>query len=276
MEKDCYESTFTCSWNVQNLSRTREEIIRTNVLFGHGEKELFLAEVEMKKNPKHALEHTLSAVKFVSFGHQSFGCDFQGVTLFIGQDNNSSTHQQIMMTEAGTDDEDLLKIYKCPDPHECEELAPPALPCPFFVTFHATLRSSVLNFINKPLDSTWSGQLWASSVNRKMVNVEFLVGEETFGAHRSLISARSPVFSAMFGSGMKEAETGQVRIEDVDPTTFQHFLKFLYTGMFEPSCVDRELFTVADKYGVDTMMELCRPATITMDMDCIFETFFSC
>jgi len=101
-----------------------------------------------------------------------------------------------------------------------------------------------------------------------MTDVEFLVGEETFGAHRSLLSTRSPVFAAMFASGMKEVSTGQVRIEDVDPTTFQHFLKFLYIGMVEPSSVDRDLFVVADKYGVETLMELCRrSATKTVELD---------
>ena len=53
-----------------------------------------------------------------------------------------------------------------------------------------------------------------------MTDVEFLVGEDSFVAHRSLLSVRSPVFAAMFSSGMKELETGQVHIEDVDLETF--------------------------------------------------------
>ena len=274
MQKYSCESNFICSWNVQNLTMTREnqETIRINVPFEHGGKQLFLAEVEMKKN---AEERTLHSLKFFSFEHKSFCSDIRNATLIIGKDQKSSTHQQITMTEAGTDDEELLKIFNCPDPNGRDELAPLTLSCPFFVSFHAILEVPLVNFISKPLDSTWSEQLWTAAVNRKMTDVEFLVGKEIFGAHRSLISARSPVFSAMFASGMKEVETGQVRIEDVDPTTFQHFLKFLYTGMFEPSPVDRDLFIVADKYGVDTLMKLCRPATKTVDMDRIFESFIS-
>ena len=63
----------------------------------------------------------------------------------------------------------------------------------------------------------------------------------------------------MFASGMKEAETGQVRIEDVDPATFKQFLKFLYTEMVKPSAIEKELFNVAEKYQIETLMELCRP-----------------
>jgi len=102
------------------------------------------------------------------------------------------------------------------------------------------------------------------------------VEEVTFGAHRSLLSPHSPVFTAMFTCGMKEAESGQIRIEDIDPITFKHFLKFLYTGMFEPSTIDKELFTVADKYQVETLIELCRPAGQMADLGNIIDTFFSC
>jgi len=128
------------------------------------------------------------------------------------------------------------------------------------------MRSKVQNFINKPVDSTFGEQLWAAAVNRKMTDIEFLVGEESFGAHRSLLSARSPVFAAMFASGMKEDKTGQVHIEDVDPTTFQQFLKFLYTGTLEHSFMDSDLFEVADRYQIETLMELCRPATETIEI----------
>ena len=104
----------------------------------------------------------------------------------------------------------------------------------------------------------------------------FLVGEEAFGAHRSLRSARSPVFATMFASGMKEADTGQVRIEDVDPSTFKRFLKFLYTGMLEPSADREEIFVLADKYQVETLMNYCRPATEPTDVDEFTEVFLSC
>ena len=156
------------------------------------------------------------------------------------------------------------------------ELTAP-LSCPFVITFHAKLRSTVDTFVNISVDPTWSKQLWAAAVNRKMTDVELLVGKESLGAHRSLLSARSPVFAAMFASGMKEAATGQVRIEDVDPATFKQFLKFLYTGTFETSAMDKELFIIADKYQVETLMELCCPATKTGEMDAgILKTFLCC
>jgi len=210
-------------------------------------------------------------LKIVSYGHQNTSRCIEEVICSIDRDVNSKVQQQIKLTERTTHDKKLLQIFYISERHLI-----PQLSCPFFVTFHVKLRSTATNFTNMMIDSTLSEHLWAASVNRKMTDVEMLVGEESFGAHRSLLSARSPVFAAMFASGMKEAETGQIRIEDVDHETFKHFLKFLYTGMFGPSSMDRELFKIADKYRVETLMELCRPAAQAVDMEDVIKTFFSC
>ena len=63
-----------------------------------------------------------------------------------------------------------------------------------------------------------------------MTDVQFVAGKESFYAHRSILSARSPVLAAMFTSGMKECLIGQVLIDDVEPSTFRHFMEFVYTG----------------------------------------------
>jgi len=226
--------------------------------FENGGKKIFSAWLEMTKIPKSRGKLALEALKFFSYGHESICYEIDQVACtFDGQDQDSSTHK---MTKSVPYDQNKLQVFK---KHKLET----PLICPFVITFNVKLRTRVANFINTPVDITWSHQLWTSAVNRKMTDVEFLVGEETFGAHRSLLCARNPVFAAMFASGMKEAENGQVRIEDVDPPTFERFLKFLYTGMMESSAMDEKLFAVGDKYQVETLMELCRPATLTPDTD---------
>jgi len=213
-------------------------------------------------------------LKLLSYGHHQMRCQVYEVGFSITQDQNNYIYQQLSVQQAHTND-DLLGVFSTNS--FSTRLINPLIQS-FLVTFHVKLVSTVNNYINKPLDSTWSGHLWAAAVNRKMTDVEFLVGEEAFGAHRSLLSARSPVFAAMFASGMNEAVTGRVTIEDVDPTTFKRFLKFIYTGMFKFSALDEELFTVADKYQVETLMELCRPATQPIDTmnGAPSNTFFSC
>lgn len=108
MEKDGYESIFTCRWEVQSVSRMKEnqETIKMNVPFQHSEKKLFLVELEMKKNLEKSSQHTLNALKFLSFGHHSISCEMEDVACFF-QDKDNSTHQ-ITMNEQETYDEDLL------------------------------------------------------------------------------------------------------------------------------------------------------------------------
>ena len=67
----------------------------------------------------------------------------------------------------------------------------------------------------------------------------------------------------MYESGMTEVQTEHVdiRIEDVDSTIFKHLLKFLYTGMVEPSAMNKELFTFPVEYQGEILMELCRTAS---------------
>ncbi len=261
-------SIFKCTWNVQIMlgAEENQEPIKRSVSFEHEGNKLFRAWLEMKKSPNHPGKQTFSALRFLSYGHESICYRISEVICSInGQDQNSFTHQQIIMTRTEPKDENTsLRVFTS-NLSDTEITTP--FSCPFVITFHVELFSTVAHFINVPLDVTWSEQLWSASTNRKLTNVELLVGEESFGSHRSLLSARSPVFAAMFGSGMKEAKTGHVRIEDANPDTFQRFLKFLYTGMLEPSAMDKELFAVADKYQVSTLMELCRPAAHTADTD---------
>jgi len=80
----------------------------------------------------------------------------------------------------------------------------------------------------------------------------------------------------MFNSGMKEAKTGQVRVEDADPNTFGHFLHFLYTGTLESVADKEELYPLADRYQVETLMNLCQPALEPVDVDSITKAYLSC
>jgi len=144
----------------------------------------------------------------------------------------------------------------------CKPLSPP-----ISVTFHAKVVKTVDNYGFKFVDSTWNEQIWTAAVDKKFTDVEFVVGDQSFTAHRFILSARSPVFAAMFKSGMTEARTGQVHIEDVDPSIFRTFLEFLYVGTLTSFSGKEQLFALADKYQVETLMTLCQPCSEPMDVD---------
>jgi len=82
----------------------------------------------------------------------------------------------------------------------------------------------------------------------------------------------------MFNSGMAEAKTGQVRInDDIDTDIFCSFLEFLYVGDLKSFEGKEQLFALADKYQVETLMALCKPTTEQpMDVDDFTRALLNC
>ncbi|KAF3035606.1 hypothetical protein E8E11_001745 [Didymella keratinophila] len=58
----------------------------------------------------------------------------------------------------------------------------------------------------------------------------FIVGKErkTFVLHSKAIAATSPQFSALVNGGLSEAHTRTAELEDIDPGTFDRFVKYAY------------------------------------------------
>lgn len=81
-----------------------------------------------------------------------------------------------------------------------------------------------------------------------------------FRVHKSILCARSEVFSAMFERDMKENQTGVVDIEDVDDDTVSKMVLFLYTDIvgedleFETAS---SLYFAADKYRIVALKKKC-------------------
>ena len=55
-------------------------------------------------------------------------------------------------------------------------------------------------------------------------------GESHVGGHRGMLCGVSGEFGGMFGSGMVEAKTGEVRVRGVGRESFRGFLEYLYLG----------------------------------------------
>jgi len=63
-------------------------------------------------------------------------------------------------------------------------------------------------------------------------DVTFLVKGEVLKAHSQILAARSEVFKAELGSGMRESLTKEVTVTDSDPQVFKAMLRFLYSDEF--------------------------------------------
>ncbi|CAM0902602.1 unnamed protein product [Alopecurus aequalis] len=97
-------------------------------------------------------------------------------------------------------------------------------------------------------------------------DVTFNVREQRFNAHRCVLAARSPVFEAELYGPMKESATRSIiKVDDMEPQTFEALLHFIYTDAMLDDDDDDEgkthrlqhLLVAAGRYGVDTLRVMC-------------------
>ena len=91
-------------------------------------------------------------------------------------------------------------------------------------------------------------------------DVKFKIDGTTIPAHLCLLIARNCVFSTMFESGMREAESRCVEIDGVSLEAFTNVLFYMYSGSLggSPSFAGYvELLTVADRYLLEELKQEC-------------------
>ncbi|XP_033616530.1 LOW QUALITY PROTEIN: speckle-type POZ protein-like, partial [Fukomys damarensis] len=102
------------------------------------------------------------------------------------------------------------------------------------------------------------GGLWESS---RFTDCCLCVAGQEFQAHKAILAARSPVFSAMFEHEMQESYKNRVEINDVQPEVFKEMLGFIYTGK-APNLhrMAQDLLAAADKYALERLKVMCEEA----------------
>merc|ERR1712126_125361 len=94
--------------------------------------------------------------------------------------------------------------------------------------------------------------------NKELCDVQLQCGEKIFDCHKVMLSARSPVFRAMFQAEMEEKKTNKVDINDLHPDILAEMLHFIYTGK-TPKLdeIAGDLLGAADRYQIDKLKAAC-------------------
>ncbi|XP_078234084.1 speckle-type POZ protein-like [Pogona vitticeps] len=98
------------------------------------------------------------------------------------------------------------------------------------------------------------GGLWR---NQRYTDCCLCVGGQEFRAHKAILAARSPVFSAMFEHEMEESKKNQVNIKDIKPEVFKEMVHFIYSGK-APNInqMAYDLLAAAEKVSKDQSLTL--------------------
>ena len=134
--------------------------------------------------------------------------------------------------------------------------------------FQIHLEGIVDGYSYYSCDHLAKNQLWATVNSKLHADVEFIVQDKRFSAHKAILAARSPVFRSDF-TKEESKNVNQIQIDDVDASSFEQFLHFLYTGEFlhfdftgepAPMLVNKGLLKLASRYQLKTLKNLCRVA----------------
>jgi len=272
---DCLSTgvVLSCTWNLKWTEEGALEDPVMSTAFEYEDEKLFRAEVETSSTGAASSLATRKGtfkVTFLSYNHRKIGLDIDAVMVFANNCNTSlpsSASLTNKMKKKQPVRGGLLHTFTSNGEFST----------PFDLAFYVTVSNTVTNYGYKLVDLYHKDHLWDAAADGKLTDVELLVGKVMFPAHRSLLSARSPVFAAMFKSGMEEALTGRVRVDGVDPTTFRQFLEFLYTGTLSTWADKSKMLVMADRYQVETLVNLCKltSSSSPLDIDEITEAFLS-
>ncbi|KAM6164717.1 speckle-type POZ protein-like [Rhynchocyon petersi] len=102
------------------------------------------------------------------------------------------------------------------------------------------------------------GLLWENS---QFTDCSLCVAGQEFRAHKAILTARSPVFRAMFEHEMEESIKNRVQINDMDPEVFKEMMCFMYTGK-APNLDNMadDLLAAADRYALERLKVMCEDA----------------
>jgi len=83
-------------------------------------------------------------------------------------------------------------------------------------------------------------------------------GGQEFPCHKFILSARSPVFDAMFSHDTKEQARNRVEIKDLDVKVVQDMIDYIYSGQVtELESKAAGLITAAEKYDLEELKQMC-------------------
>ncbi|GBM11905.1 Speckle-type POZ protein B [Araneus ventricosus] len=92
-----------------------------------------------------------------------------------------------------------------------------------------------------------------------LCDVKLCTDSEAFPAHWIILSARSPVFRAMFKSDMKKKAKDRIVIEDLKPDIVRRMLLYMYTDSLEELQwqTASDLYVAAGKYQIMSLKNKC-------------------
>ncbi|KAL6953829.1 hypothetical protein U1Q18_046959 [Sarracenia purpurea var. burkii] len=129
----------------------------------------------------------------------------------------------------------------------------------YFHIFTSISHQPNLITVRPPVTNRLSEDFGSMLKNRKFADVTIVVNGTEYPVHRTVLAARSAVFSAMFEqNGMKESEKNRIDVTDISEDVMEEMLRYIYTANVKNlNDIADDLFEAADKYDLGELKVLC-------------------
>lgn len=127
------------------------------------------------------------------------------------------------------------------------------------LTIKIEMRPSFVNILENPREfQTTNLQFEGFFDNSDLSDIKIIVDGISLHAHRVILSAASPVFTAMFRHQMTEMQQGVIHIADMTYGAVKEMLRFIYTGNIKfIELYKEELLAAAEKYCLQRLKYEC-------------------
>jgi len=94
--------------------------------------------------------------------------------------------------------------------------------------------------------------------NEQFSDVTFIVEGEKFNCHKVILSSQCKYFENMFLSSMIESQAKEIQVPDVESSTFQALIKYIYGQDVElDEKLGKDLFRLSDMWSITKLREKC-------------------
>jgi len=95
--------------------------------------------------------------------------------------------------------------------------------------------------------------------DKSLLDVTVTCGDASFECNKFMLTARSPVFKAMFQHDSKESQSNVVEIKDIETKVLEEMLHYIHTGD-APNIKDlaKDLLAAADFYQLEQLKTSCQ------------------
>lgn len=250
---------FTYKWELTAVSKSRKTILSRMIQF-RGEN-VFRAGLQ---NHEYEYRGRFSSLLFLTSDLAKLGLKVDTVLYSVSSKHHGNSKIEKMNVKIAKPDDKFGKVQLFTASPSCGDSI---VSGDITYNFQVYITGVIEDYQVYQKDSLLNEQLWLPTGGYKNgADFEIIsAGNIVFPVHKFILAARSPVFEAQFN--YKKTKLNQQIFYDVDATTMEQFLKFIYTGELEGSIESLKLKELASTYQIKTLEKISEAAAEGMDGD---------